>query len=56
MKPEYWIGIMAVVGAVIGYALFKGTGWLDAAIGAVVGILVGVVIYTLQKGTQKSQR
>jgi hypothetical protein len=55
MKPEYWIGIMAVVGGIIGYALFKETGWLDAGIGAVVGILIGGIIYNLQKGTRKSQ-
>jgi len=56
MKPEYWIGIMAVVGAVIGYALFKWTGWFDTGIGTAIGILVGVVIYTRLKDEQKSNK
>lgn len=54
MKPEYWIGIMALIGAVIGYALFRLTGWLDTGIGTAVGILIGVVIYANLKNKQKS--
>jgi len=50
MRPEYWIGIMAVVGAVLGYAVYKWTGWLDSGIGAAVGILIGVIIYARLKG------
>lgn len=50
MKPAYWIGIMALVGGVIGYVVFQGTGWLDAGMGAVIGILIGVLIYTRRKG------
>jgi len=41
---------MAVVGAVLGYAVFKWTGWLDSGIGAAVGILIGVIIYARLKG------
>ena len=48
MKPAYWIGILALVGAVIGYAVFRSSGWLGAGLGAVIGILVGAIIYTMQ--------
>jgi zinc transporter ZupT len=46
MQPAYWIGIMALVGAIAGYAIFKLTGWLDSGVGTAVGILIGVIIYT----------
>ena len=54
MKPEYWIGIMALIGAIIGYAVFKLTGWLDTGIGTAVGIAVGVVIYARLKDKTKT--
>lgn len=50
MKPAYWIGIMALAGALLGYALSKWTGWYGAGTGAVIGILVGVIIYARLKG------
>jgi len=56
MKPGYWIGIMALVGAVLGYALLNMAGWLDAGIGAVAGILVGAIIYTRLKNKQDASR
>lgn len=40
MKPAYWIGVMALVGAVLTYLLFK-----ESGIGAAVGALVGTIIY-----------
>lgn len=49
MKPAYWIGLMAVVGALAGYVVFKGTGWVDASMGAVIGIMIGVLMYSRQK-------
>lgn len=49
MKPEYWIGIMALVGAIMSYALFKTIGWFDTGLGTAVGILIGVIIYANQK-------
>ena len=52
MKPAYWIGILAVVGAVLGYALQKYTGWFDSGIGTAVGILVGVIVYSNLKGNR----
>jgi ElaB/YqjD/DUF883 family membrane-anchored ribosome-binding protein len=45
MKPAYWIGILAFVGALIGYAISRRTGWYGAGIGAILGILVGTLIY-----------
>ncbi len=53
MKPAYWIGIMAVVGAVVGYATFKLTGWPGSGLGTVIGILIGVVIYVALRNKQK---
>jgi hypothetical protein len=50
MKPGYWIGSMALVGAILGYAVFSLTGWLDAGVGTVVGIVVGLLGYTALKG------
>ena len=49
MRPAYWIGILALAGGIIGYAISRGTGWLDAGIGGVVGILIGTLVYALQK-------
>jgi uncharacterized membrane protein (UPF0136 family) len=53
MKPGYWIGILALVGGVLGYVVFKLTGWLDAGVGTVVGVVVGLLIYTALKGRVK---
>ncbi len=55
MDPEYWIGIMALVGSIIGYAVSKLTGWLDSGIGAALGILVGIMIYSRLKFKTKSK-
>ena len=56
MRPEYWIGIMAVVGAVLGYAVYRWTGWLDSGIGAAVGILIGVSLVGDDESTPLLQR
>jgi hypothetical protein len=48
MKPAYWIAILAVAGAVIGYLFDRATGWLGTSLGIVLGILIGVVIYSAQ--------
>lgn len=48
MKPAYWIGILALVGGIIGYTIFRSTGWLGTGIGIVVGILAGTMIYAIQ--------
>ena len=45
MKPGYWIGIMALLGGMVGYAVFKVLGVLDAKLGAVVGIAIGTLVY-----------
>ncbi len=49
MKPGYWIVVMALVGGIIGYAIFKVTGWL----GVITGIVIGTLIYTILKGKQR---
>jgi uncharacterized membrane-anchored protein YhcB (DUF1043 family) len=47
MKPAYWIGILALLGAIVGYIMFRSTGWLGSGIGTVVGIVIGVLIYDM---------
>ncbi|CAG0935798.1 hypothetical protein TFLX_04648 [Thermoflexales bacterium] len=52
MKPEYWLGIMAVAGAVIGAILgfiFPNPDTNYAVYGTALGIAAGLVIYTSQK-------
>ena len=44
---------MAVLGAILGHAISAWTGWLGAGIGAVVGLLVGVILYNNLKEKQK---
>jgi len=53
MKPAYWIGIMAIVGGLIGYAVSASTGWYGAGIGTILGILVGSLIYGQLRDRQK---
>lgn len=59
MKPAYWMGIMAVVGAVIGAILgfIFPTGTNYAVYGTALGIGVGLVIYASQtsKAAKKDQ-
>ena len=45
MKPAYWIAILALLGAVVGYAIFKVSGVADAKLGAVIGIAIGTIVY-----------
>lgn len=53
MKPSYWIAILAVVGGLIGYAIFRSTGWLGTGTGVVIGILVGVIISDRMRRVRK---
>jgi hypothetical protein len=48
MKPAYWIGILALIGGIIGYAIFRSTGWLGTGTGIILGILIGAIIYATQ--------
>ncbi len=50
MKPAYWMGILAVVGAVIGAILgfIFPTGTNYAVYGTVIGMGAGLVIYASQ--------
>lgn len=48
MKPAYWIGLLAVFGAILGYFVYRSTGWLGSGIGAVIGILMGTIIYSIK--------
>jgi len=53
MKPAYWIGIMAIAGGLIGYAVSASTGWFGTGIGTIVGILIGTLIYVQLRDRQK---
>ena len=53
MKPAYCIGIMAVVGGLVGYALSAATGWYGAGIGTIIGILIGTLIHVQLRDRQK---
>jgi len=44
MKPAYWIGILALVGGVIGYATTFVSDWSGVTIGVVAGIVIGAII------------
>lgn len=37
-----------LVGGIIGYAIFRSTGWLGTGLGVVLGILAGTVLYAIQ--------
>ncbi len=60
MRPEYWIGIMAIVGSVLGTILsfaFPILGGASAAItGTIVGITIGTAIYAIQKKNNTSDK
>ncbi len=53
MKPGYWIGILAVAGGVVGYLVFRTTGWLGSGLGIVLGALAGTIIYAMQTRRKK---
>jgi uncharacterized membrane protein (UPF0136 family) len=53
MKPAYWIAILALVGGIVGYAVFRSTGWLGTGMGVVLGILVGTLLYSMQARKDK---
>ena len=53
MKPGYWVGVLALAGAVVGYAVFRWTGWLGTTTGGVVGFVIGLAVYAQQ--TRKSR-
>ena len=46
MKPIYWIPLLALLGGILGYAIFRATGWLGATTGVIVGVLIGALIYS----------
>lgn len=55
MKPEYWIATMAFIGAVIGRVIFALTGQFDSGSGAVIGMLIGIVLYIRSKESQRKR-
>jgi len=46
MKPVYWIPLLALLGGILGYAIFRATGWLGATTGVIAGVLIGALIYS----------
>jgi len=53
VKPAYWIGIMALIGGIVGYALDRWIGWFDSGLGTAVGIVIGALIYANVKDKPK---
>lgn len=52
MKPGYWIGFLALLGAVIGYAF---SDWVGTGLGLVVGLIAGVVVYSIKTKKTKTE-
>ncbi len=50
MKPVYWIPFLALLGGVLGYAVFRATGWLGATASVIAGVLIGALLYSRTKG------
>lgn len=44
MKPVYWIGILALLSAIVGYAIWQFTGWIGWLPGSVVGFVIGLAL------------
>jgi hypothetical protein len=45
MEPVYWIPALALLGGILGYFIFRTTGWLGTTVGVVVGALIGALLY-----------
>jgi hypothetical protein len=59
IKPAYWIGIMAVVGAIIGTIIgfiFPGLENRGAVFGMLIGITIGTSMYSTQTREEKSKQ
>lgn len=46
MKSIYWIPLLALLGGILGYAIFRATGWFGATTGVIVGVLIGALLYS----------
>lgn len=53
MKPILWIPILALIGGLVGYLIFRTTGWLSATVGVIVGVLIGAIIYSMKNRAKK---
>lgn len=59
IKPAYWIGIMALIGAISGTIiglLFPELGVRGATSGTIIGITIGTVMYSIQAPKGKSSQ
>ncbi len=59
MRPEFWIGILAVVGSILGVALgqvFEGIDLFTPAIGTVVGAAAGTAVYAAKQNPPHRDR
>jgi len=50
MKPGWWIGILALAGAVICAAVERFTGFLGVTLGLVAGMVIGLAVYWRLRG------
>jgi len=53
MKPILWIPLLALIGGLLGYFIFRTTGWLSTTIGVIVGVLIGAIIYSMKTKANK---
>ena len=60
MKPQYWIGILAIVGSLTGTALgvivpsINGT--TAAVTGTIIGIVAGTIVFAILQGAKKDDK
>lgn len=51
MKPGYWIGFLALLGAAVGYAF---SDWVGVVLGLVVGLIAGVIVFSMKTKKAKA--
>ncbi|MDY0095547.1 MAG: hypothetical protein RBT80_22865 [Candidatus Vecturithrix sp.] len=60
MKPQYWIGILAIVGSLTGTVLgliVSGLNPTTAAVtGTIAGIVAGTIVFAIQQGKNKDDQ
>jgi uncharacterized membrane protein YccC len=58
MRPQYWIGIFAIIGSIAGTSLgliFDLNSTVVSITGTFVGVVIGTFIFTLQQNNTKDK-
>jgi len=59
MKPQYWIGILAIVGSLLGTAIgiiFPNIhGAAAASIGTIIGVVAGTIVFSSLRSKNKDK-